>query len=236
MSKSIKSKLFDITAKADATRKYQWAVDIFERYNKEYNFDLNLKYKLGLLYDHLAIIKSSKIKNQRRREMFMRKYLGKAESIYREILKEEKNNLLAFRGLARVYEAQGKYREAIQHALRSYRIMSKLPKNKRGPLGIGSFYESVGDKKKAEEWYKKELTLLGKNDIGANANLMNFYRRIDKFENALPYAEKSERLLLKIFSIHSSSDRTELMKQNQTIRFLFNSIDEVKSRIRSRAR
>ncbi|MEK7193685.1 MAG: hypothetical protein AAB652_02745 [Patescibacteria group bacterium] len=190
-----KQHLFKVLQAADAKRKYRWAIDVYEHYRKVYSFDDALDYRLALLYDHLVIFKIEKLLDKTKKQKFLKKYLKKAENIYRAIVKRNPDYHLAFHGLSRVYQARAQYRKAIMYAKRAYALLKKLPKKRRGVLGIGNVFLLAGDHKNAEKWFKKELNDLGKNHLGANANVMMFYLQTNNLKKGLPYALKTEKLL-----------------------------------------
>lgn len=194
-----KKYLISVMGEVDARRKYRWGIGIFEKYKSEYELDDRLEYQLGLLYDHLVIFYTKNIKDPRRRNILTRRYLGEAEKIYRTLIKRNPQNLFGWYGLGRVYEIRGDYNEAIKHKLKAYRLLQKLPKERRGVLAMGSVFQQKGDYENAEKWYKKELSDLGENDFGANANLMTFYLQRKQCNKALPYALRVEKLLDKEF-------------------------------------
>lgn len=220
-----------VAMEADAKRKYRWAIFIYEKYNKKYFFDENLKYKLALFYDHLIIFKIEKIKNVRKRNRLLKQYAEKAKRIYEDIYKQNPKYPLAPRGLSRVYQILGDTKKSIRFAILSYRLMKLLPKNQRGSLAIGNIYLTMGDFKNAEKWFKKELNYLGKNDLGANANLMICYLTNKQYKKALPYALRAEKLLAKelkkpIYKWFKNA------KTNKTIELLKKRIEIIKKRAR----
>lgn len=181
---------------AHARMRYRWGINQIERFVKSGKFDEKLIYTLGLFYDHLVIFKTSKMKNARGRKL-SRKYLKKAESLYKKILVHNPKSLWGHHGLARVYGQQKDFRRAIAHEKRAYRLLLKRPKAQQGALGVGSLYLAQGDIRGAERWFKKELRNLGSRDVGANANLMSFYYFTKNFRKALPCALHTEKLLNK---------------------------------------
>lgn len=210
---------------ADARRKYRWAIDIFEKYRRQFPFDEKLEYKLGFLYDHLAIFKTAKLRKRKQRRELIDRYLKTARIIYQGILRKNPRYALAWHGLSRVYQMRGDYRKAISYELKAYKLLRKRPKSKRGILGIGNIYLQKGDYKMAEYWFEKELLDLGRNNLGANANLMKFYIETKNYKEALPYALRTEQLLKKELggSFYKKADRN-----NKTIKLLKRQIEEIK--------
>ena len=229
LPRRIKNYLNGVAMEADAKRKYRWAISIYEKYNKEYLFDENLKYKLALFYDHLVIFKIEKIKNTRKRKYLLKQYIEKAKEIYEDIYKNNPKYPLAPRGLSRIYQILGDTKKALRFAILSYRLMKLLPRNQRGSLAIGNIYLTMGDFKNAEKWFKKELNYLGKNDLGANTNLMICYLMNKQYKKALPYALRAEKLLTKELKkpIYKGFKN---IKTNKTIELLQKTIEIIKKK------
>lgn len=177
-----------ILAEAVSNKKYNKAIKVFE---KNINFVLkndDLMYKLGLLYDHLAgKLKISKKPNYK-------KYLEKAEKIYKELLKKNKNNFFALYGLARINSLKNKHKKAIKYAIMAYKKKSELPYKLKGALPVAPFFEVIGDNKKAEYWYKKEFKD-SPNDFGACLNLFYFYYFNKNYKKAKKLINKVEELM-----------------------------------------
>lgn len=167
---------------------YKEAIKIFEKYLRQYNFPDELMCKLGLLYDHLAM--QLKLRNKRSKMAY--EYEKKALNIYRGILKHNPKFYKAIYGIGHVYRNQGKLKTALKYHLRAYRLDTK----KQSTSGIGLLYSLMGNDKKAEYWYKKELKDKGENDFGANLNLVFFYNR-QNYAKAHIYAERVEKYLKK---------------------------------------
>lgn len=213
-----KKKLNNAMALADASRNYRKAIGIFNKYSARYNLPADFKYKYGMLYDHLAI----KIIKKGKRGRYISRYLDKAENLYKEALIKDPGYLLGFRGLARVYEVRKKYKVAIKYALTAYKLWRKLPRNKKGALGIGSFYEVIGDYKNAEKWYKRELKELGDKDIGAVFNIFMFYKRVGEKDKANAYGKKAVPILVNMFG---AKNLTRLKKSNKTVNFMVRELE-----------
>lgn len=110
-------------------------------------------------------------------------------------------------------------------------MLQNLPKNKRGVLAIGNIYLLKKDYKNAEKWFQKELSDLGENDFGANANLMTFYIETKKYKKALPYALKTEKILKATFQnqFHKKYGKNFRTKNtNKTLKLYLNRIEKVK--------
>ncbi|MDP2629099.1 MAG: hypothetical protein Q8P45_00135 [Candidatus Harrisonbacteria bacterium] len=195
LSRKIRSDLDKILQTADAKRKYRWAIDLFEKYRKHYQFDDDLEYRLGLLYDHLVIFKISRKKDTKSKNLLSKKYLKKAQNIYQEIHRKNPEHFLALHGLRRIHEISGNYKQAIKFGIKAYELTKKLPKTQRRALAVGNIFYLKGDFKNAEKWFKKELVSLGENNLSANANLLMFYNDMKAYKKALPYALKTEKLL-----------------------------------------
>ncbi len=232
LTKHAKKELNNECDIADARRSYRQAIDTFERYRKEYEFDEQYLYKLGVLYDHLYLFKTSKIKNHQKRNRLAKLYLNKAKQLYREVVSQNPHNLFGYRGLARVAEARNKHQEAIRYAKKAFSIWKTIPRKQKGALGIGTFFESAGQIKDAEKWYRRELSVLGEKDIGAVANLMRFYQRTKKIDEALPLANKLERILFDMFGVSGPEELKPIARNNKTIRVLLDSIADIRKPIR----
>lgn len=209
-----------VVAEADAKRAYASAAKIFERYHNQYEFSDNMEYKLGLLYDHRAM-QLKRSAPQRAKKLY-----HKAEAIYRGILARNPNFLFAHHGLARVFGELKRYDAAIHHELQAYRLVQKLPKRKRGALGVGGIYLSKGDYKNAEKWFLKEMGELGSNDVGAVANVLMFYIKIKEYEKAFPYAMRLEKILKRMGILQKDGGQIK----NKTIEMLFQRIQLIKKR------
>ncbi len=223
----IKKYLNGVAIEADAKRKYRWAILIYEKYNKKYLFNENFKYKLALFYDHLILFKTEKIRNTQKRKRLLRQYAEKAKEIYEDIYKHNPKYPLALRGLSRIYQILGDSKKALRFAILSYHLMKSLPKNQRGSLAVGNIYLTMGDFKNAEKWFKKELNYLGKNSLGANANLMICYLVNKQYKKALPYALRTEKLLIKELK-NPIYNKFKNAKTNKTIKLLQKRIEIIK--------
>ncbi len=184
-------KLVDISVRAHRSQNYLPAAKVFEKYQKLYDLDEDLKYKLGQLYDHIVIFQ---LKRPTQRNI-RRRYIKKAESIYKSIIAINRKSIFAFHGLSRLRDIQGKHNEAWYYAKRAYLLWKKLPKTKKGPLGTGNNFLLAGDFKKAEYWFKKELTELGPRNLGAQVNLLILYNTTKKHQDVLKQARIVEKLL-----------------------------------------
>lgn len=229
---SLKEKLFleKVIDKADARRSYRRGISIFEQFKKRRLFDEQFNYYLGTLYDHFVIFQLPRLKNKKWRRELASKYIERAEEIYRKILESNKNSIYALRGLARISEIKKDSKSATKYALRAYRRMLMLPKNKRWPLAIGSSFETSKDYKKAEQWYKKELKMLGENNLGAIANLMMFYARRNEFKKGFSYVQKTEKLLMQHLNLTSPDKLKKLKKKNKTVKHILVLAEKIRNK------
>jgi tetratricopeptide (TPR) repeat protein len=186
----IRRYLYNKCAEAVANKKYRRAIMLFERYRKRYVLPVHEKYRLGLLYDHLAMMHRGKIDRRA-----FNTYLRKAGDLYHAILKEDPSYFHALYGLGRIYNAKEDYKKGLQFQIRAYREMMKLPKKQRGALAIGRTYELIGDWDNAEQWYLKELRNAPRDDFGVTLNLFMFYKNRGQRERALRYAARVEKLI-----------------------------------------
>lgn len=166
--------------------RYRWAIDIFGRYYKKFEFNENQTYKFALLCDHLAMRSTGRIKSR---------HLAKAKLLYEKILKKNPAYFHALYGIGRIYDVRGDYKQALKFQIKAYRQMMKLPKKERGALAIGHIYQSLGDIKNAEKWYLKEYHDTPKSDFGTPLNLFRFYKRIGNYKKALRWALATEKLI-----------------------------------------
>lgn len=179
--------LYKIHGTALSNEKFRWGINIIEKYYPKYIFTHNEEYRLGLLYDHLAMgTKNRSLKTQ---------YLNRALTIYKNILKRNPKYFLARYGIGRVYNVFGDTRKAIYYQVKSYNEMLRLPKKQRGAMAIGYLFEKTGDAGKAEQWYLREYRNCTRNNFGTTLNLLGFYKRVKNYNKALTYALKMEKLL-----------------------------------------
>ncbi len=191
-TKRVKEFLYKVRGIALSRNKYRWAIGVFEKYRRDYEFSDDQLYALALFYDHLAMTGKSAKKKK------FKGYLKEAESMYKKVLKRNPSFHLAWYGLGRVWGAKGNFRKALLYQRKAYRMMLKLPRDERGALAVGYFYERLGDRKKAEGWYRKEYRGL-KGDFGAALNLFLFYKRVGNYKKVLLYLPVVEDLLKKEF-------------------------------------
>jgi len=192
LPRKLKNYLYKISGVAISNKRYRWGIDIIEKYASHYSLSDNEKYKLGLLYDHLAMKAKGLLKE---------KYLREAEVIYKEILKQNQKYFLALYGIGRIYSVRENYNKALYYQIKAYKRMMKLPRNQRGALAIGVLYQKKGDYKKAEKWYLREYKDCSRNNFGTALNLFNFYKEIKNYPKALFYGLKTEKLLKTEFKI-----------------------------------
>ena len=231
MSNQIKRYLYKISGHAIANKKYRWGINILEKYAKRYSLNENEKYRLGLLYDHLAMKIKISIKNEKRKNNLVNKYLTKAKVLYEEILKKNPKYLLALYGIGRVYNIKGDYKKAIYYQIKAFRQMLKLPKNQRGALAIGVIYQKMGDYKNAEKWYLKEYRACKKDDFGTTLNLFNFYKTTKNYKKALFYGLKTEKLLETEFKKKQYKDLK--MKNSDFLKSIRKEINDVKVAVKN---
>lgn len=225
VSPALQKRLTSVELESEARRRYGWGIRVFESARKKFVFDEFLLCRLAFLYDHLAF-RYAKSKSVISRER-LRRCLAEAEKIYRSVININRNNLFAWKGLSRIYQTRGDYRNALRYVFKARTILYGRPRRARGPLAIGSIYLEKGDHKNAELWFKKELNDLGRNSFGANANLLMFYINRKRYKEALPYALKTEQLLPGAIQLsHNRKFRTT--KSNKTIAIIKRRINVVK--------
>lgn len=186
----ISRRLYKIQGMAVANKRYRPAIAIYEKYLRRYALTANQQYQLALLYDHIAMMNQGRLKKK-----IFHAYLKKAEGLYCKILKENPRYFHALYGVGRIYHIKKEYKKGLRFQIRAYRQMLKLPRNQRGALAIGSIYESLGDYKNAERWYRKEHHDAPRRDFGTTLNLFLFYRKHGNRRKALRYAHTTEKLL-----------------------------------------
>lgn len=191
-----------------------------EKYSRRFLLSENELYRMALLYDHLAIYQKNK------GSVSTKKYLKRAEEIYRHILKTNPNYLHANYGIGRIYGIRGNYNKALEYQKLAYKQMLKLPRSQRGALGIGYLYKQKGNLKKAEEWYKKELRVCKANDFGTTYNLFQFYKDIGDKKKVFIYAAKMTRLIKKEFN--KKTYRGLKMRQSIFVKSILEDIRKLK--------
>lgn len=234
LPQDIKDYLIKVRLEADAKRKFKWAADVYEKYKKQYIFDENLSYDLGLFYDHYVIFRIEKLKNKTEKEKLKKIYLKKAEDIYKDILNNYSQSIFALHGLSRVCSIKNDYKNSIYYETKSYKIIQKKQelKNKFSPmLSIGNIYLLKKDYKNAEKWFKIEFKNLPNEDLPANSRMMAFYLEIKDYKKALPYALKTEKLLKAVFqnSFHKKYGTDFMVKNNnKTLKLYLEKIEKIK--------
>lgn len=222
LPQKIKKYLYKVNGIAVSNKKYKWGINIIEKYAQHYLFSDNEKYRLGLLYDHLAMNIVKKNKNN-----LIDKYLIKAKNIYEEINKKNPKYHLALYGIGRVYNLKEDYKKALYYQIKAFRQMLKLPKNQRGALAIGTIYQKIGDYKNAEKWYLKEYKECQKNDFGTTLNLFVFYKERKNYKKALYYGLKTEKLLETEFK--KKQYKNLKIKNNDFVKYIRKEINELKT-------
>lgn len=190
MPKKVREYLITNTmTQADAKRSYRKGIDIYERYRDTYLFDNDLEYNRAFLYDHAAIFseKNSSLK---------RRYFEKAERIYTEILSRDKNHRGALNGMCRIYmEYRKDLKKALFYCKKLFASIKKLKKDERAVSCVGNVYLYAKDYPRAELWFKKDLVLVGRNNVAANVNLLIFYNTVGDYKRARVVARKVRELL-----------------------------------------
>ena len=177
-----KNDLIKVFQESADNYRYAWGIKVFEKelsLKPEFKNSEEILLKLGMLYDHLAVFKDSKTRLILER---------KAVKIYKKVLKLNPKSALALWGIGRVFWHR-KSKKAIPYAIRAYRLarsglfaqnvgavymslnkfneaepwllkgQNKDPRNWAMYLNLVSFYEKIGNIKKAK-LYAKKLKLL----------------------------------------------------------------------------
>lgn len=219
-----KKYLFKISGDAMANKRYYQAIRIFEKYKRTCEFSRDEEYRLAMLYDHVSIMGKARNKNSSR-------YLQKAEDIYRKLIAYHPNFLHGWYGLGRVYKIRGDYKNALRCQLKAYKLMLRQPRLERGALAIGLTFEAMGNYKKAEAWYKKELHDLSKNDFGATLNLFVFYKNRGDYAKASRLIKSLTLLIKKEYQ--KKIYRGLNMRKSNFLKWIQRAIQEVKNKVRS---
>ena len=169
--------------------RYRWGITKFEIFLKKHSVltkKVDVLYKLGLLYDHLAI----REKNKRRI------HEKKAFELYKKVLKYKPDYYRAVWGIGRIWLHRGS-KKSIPYALKAYKLAKKggIP-SAMMTQSVGLTYEAVGDYKNAEKWFLKGIEVEPKN-WGCYLNLVGFYRLTKQFSKSKFYAKKLEKLFRK---------------------------------------
>ena len=162
---------------------YQNCIDLFKKTltsNQELNADLQLKLKLGTLYDHRAM------QVPRRQKSILEQA---ALKLYRNVLKSDPVSPQALWAIGRVYWHR-KDKKAIYYANRAY----KAARKKKLPTGlyiqnIGLIYDSLGNTRKGEVWLLKGMRASPR-EWGCYYNLFHHYKKIKDEQKARLYAKK----------------------------------------------
>lgn len=144
--------------------------------------DEKILYKIGFLYDHLALEKEG-----REREELE----DKAMSFYERALDVNKDYYNALWGIGRIYWHRNS-KEALPYAEAAYEKHKEKTGNEDFSQNVGLVYESLGDHESAEVWLKKPLD--STDDPGMFSNLINLYRKTAQFEKAKKYAARAKEL------------------------------------------
>jgi len=113
--------------------------------------------------------------------------LKQAESLYRNILEKESNNIQVLNYLGNVFQDQYKYDEAID----CYQKAIQLNPTFAGSYyHLGTVFDVMGQYDKAINYYKKAMQY-DPNFVGSYNNLGNVYRELDRLDEAIPYFQKA---------------------------------------------
>ena len=153
-------------------------IRLFERFHKEYEFDEEVMYLFGVLYDHMGQRLRGRGDNKNSKE-----YFDKAFKVFSSMLEQNPKSFDALYGIGKIYRSKGNYEKALEYSKKAYRMSGG-----KAVYGIGIIYEQMGDLKKAEYWYKKELRDKGENDYGAALNYVLFFNRMHR-EDVKKYAK-----------------------------------------------
>lgn len=186
-----------------ANMEYVKGARILERYRRTYQLDDNFLYALGLLYDHaamhrLGMIFSQGDKNWRTATLAQRagarNYFARAETIFNQLIARNAYKAYAFFRLGVINEVRQNFMRALYFKRRAYRLI-KSGRAPKIPLLIGFTYFRMGNIKKAEEWFKKDLVFYGRDDPAANMNIFLFYFLAGNYIAASSYLPKVKKML-----------------------------------------
>ena len=156
---------------------YSKTLKELESYYKKYEFDDELLYHLGMLYDHLGqiFLNGFKVKIDKKKANL---YFKKALDIFNESLDKNPNSYRALYGIGKVYRNTKQYKKALSYSKKAYKIAIKEKAN--SVYGIGFIYEMMNKPKEAEKWYLKEIKDRGVNNFVAITNYIIFSNRTYK--------------------------------------------------------
>lgn len=192
LNKKIKEFLIRTTRLESSNRSYNKPISVFKNYFKRYEFDEDLMYQFGMIYDHLGQkfrYLSLRSTSKGKKKDYLKKsdeYFRKAMDIYKTMLKTNPKSYWAIYGIGKVYRAKRNFKKALYYAKKAYRM------SKGDISGVGVIYQKMGDDKKALEWFKKELRDRGENDYGALINFISISNRRYR-EKMRRYAENLKR-------------------------------------------
>ncbi|MBU6214341.1 hypothetical protein KGM48_00640 [Patescibacteria group bacterium] len=151
--------------------------------------------KLGLLYDHAAMVDK---KDQKSLE-------GKARGNYKKALSLNSIFPPAWWGLARIYWHNGDKR-AVPLALKAYRYAKAAARKDDGQYAqnIGLVYHKLGNNRRAKYWLERGVAKSPR-EWGVHYNLMRFYLDTQN-HNA---ARKSARKVLSLLTNEKNSQWTK---------------------------
>lgn len=227
LSNKLKQYFSKIIQEADAKRKYKMALKIFKKRQNKIKNDPEFKILLAFLYDHCALLELQQSKVSRDKLLY-KQFLNKALNIYRSVLKKDRFNISALKGLKRLYEASGKYEQALKYGKKAFNLIQKYHQ-KKDLIVLGNTYYLKGDYKNAEKWFKKEIQVYGKN-IATLYNIVSFYNDIGQYGKSLYYTLLLEKKLKGAKDLFPKKFST--IKTNKTLKMIFDAIQKVKYKSR----
>jgi tetratricopeptide (TPR) repeat protein len=110
-----------------------------------------------------------------------------AESLYRQILKDDPGNVQILNYLGNVFQDQRKYDEAIDCFQRALRLN---PAYAGSYYHLGTVFEALGHLDQAMQYYEQGIRC-DPDFIGSYNNLGNVYRKLERLDEAIPYFQKA---------------------------------------------
>ena len=197
ISKKDKKFLIQKSLSALENISYYKTLKILESYYKKYDFDDELLYHLGMLYDHLGQVFLNGFRTKPHAKK-SNQYFNKAIYIFNKALKFNHKSYRALYGIGKVYRNQKKYEKALQYSKKAYKIA--LKEKAKSVYGIGFIYEMMGKNKDAERWYLKEIKDRGINDFAVVTNYIIFSNRV--------YRQKMDTIAEQAFKLYKQKSNS----------------------------
>lgn len=126
--------------------------------------------------------------------LFKNEKINESIKVYRQIIDKDKNSLMSYLNLAKIYYFQKKYRESEN----SFKEAKNIQNSYEVLVELGRFYKNTNNKKNCEEILIEALQKKN-NGIEAHILLGEFYYENKDFLSAINFLLKSNQLDSKIF-------------------------------------